>query len=196
MAIRCRCLGADRIAAGLLIFTLVACTHGAMETPRGFAIPSVNIVEGRAYDTYVPVPPKAAVILGCVTAPGMPICRVTPPNAEEDSAFRAESARLLAHGDARCRELGSAIEANRHSVRMYSKALVVESGNGRLYGVGHTYALDSAWLVRVARRIDDLNERSLEEKKRTLRHEMSHTLGATESADRGWSAEDYADACA
>jgi hypothetical protein len=78
---------------------------------------------------------------------------------------------------------------------MYRKALVLESGKGRLYGVGHTYALDSAWLVRVARRIDDLNERTLEEKKRTLRHEMSHTIGATESPGAGWSAEEYATSC-
>ena len=78
---------------------------------------------------------------------------------------------------------------------MYSKALVKESGNGRLYGVGHTYELGDAWMVRVARRIDDLNERTLEEKKRTLRHEMSHTLGAPENPNGSWTAEDYATRC-
>ena len=78
---------------------------------------------------------------------------------------------------------------------MYRKALVVDSGNGRMYGVGHTYSLEDTWAVRVARRIDDLNERSLEEKTRTLRHEMSHTLGATEVPQGGWTAEDYAVRC-
>jgi len=62
--------------------------------------------------------------------------------------------------------------------------------------VGHAYELGYIWHVRVARRIDDLNERSLEEKTRTLRHEMSHTIGATESSAPGWSAEDYASRCA
>jgi hypothetical protein len=155
----------------------------------------VNLLEGRAFDTYAPVPEKAAAMLGCNSSPGLPICAVTPPDAAEDSAFQAEGARLLAHSELRCRELGHAIAANLSSVRMYRKALVRESGNGRLYGVGHTYNLDSAWLVRVARRIDDLNERTIEEKKRTLRHEMSHTIGATESAGEGWSAEDYATRC-
>ncbi len=78
---------------------------------------------------------------------------------------------------------------------MYPKALVRESGNGRLYGVGHTYELGDAWMVRVARRIDDLNDRTMEEKKRTLRHEMSHTLGAPEMPGEGWTAEDYAIRC-
>ena len=172
---------------------VTACTHAAQT--RRLEVPAVNITEGRAFDSYVPVPEKGAGILGCATSPGSPICAVSAPDAVEDSAFHAEGQRLMAHSELRCRELGSAIESNRQSVRMYRKALVKESGNGRLYGVGHTYAIDSAWLVRVARRIDDLNERTLEEKKRTLRHEMSHTIGATESASGGWSAEEYATRC-
>jgi hypothetical protein len=64
-----------------------------------------------------------------------------------------------------------------------------------LYGVGHTYELGDAWMVRVARRIDDLNDRTLDEKKRTLRHEMSHTLGAPEYPGGVWTAEDYARNC-
>ena len=79
---------------------------------------------------------------------------------------------------------------------MYRKALIRYSGPRRLYGVGHAYEIDDTWLVRIARRLDDLNERTLEEKKRTLRHEMSHTIGATEDRTTAWSAEDYARACA
>ena len=188
-----------RVSAMVALLSLVslgACMHtSALQASSNAAIPAVNITEGRAFDSYAPVPPEAATILGCVSSPGLPICEVTPPSAEEDSAFQAEGARLRNHDEAKCRELSSAIETNRASVRMYRKALIVESGNGRLFGVGHTYAIDDAWLVRVARRIDALNERSLQEKTRTLRHEMSHTIGATESPDGGWSAEDYATRC-
>jgi hypothetical protein len=79
---------------------------------------------------------------------------------------------------------------------MYPRALVRASRGETLYGVGHAYELDDTWMVRIARRIDDLNERTIEEKTRTLRHEMSHTIGATESSAYGWSAEDYATRCA
>ncbi len=158
-------------------------------------MPAVNITAGRAFDHYEPVPHEAAAILGCTTAPGLPICRVTVPSPEEDSAFQFEGSRLRAHNEVRCRDLGLAIETNRDRVRMYPKALVRESGNGRLYGVGHTYELGDSWMVRVARRIDDLNDRTMEEKKRTLRHEMSHTIGAPETPGEGWTAEDYAVRC-
>lgn len=79
---------------------------------------------------------------------------------------------------------------------MYPRALVRRSGGETLYGVGHAYELEDEWLIRIARRIDDLNERTLDEKKRTLRHEMSHTIGATETIGFGWTAEDYASRCA
>jgi hypothetical protein len=158
-------------------------------------IPAVNITEGRAFEKWEPVSQEAAHILGCAAAPDMPICTVTLPSAEEDSAFQVEGARLREHNEQRCRDLGAAIAANRDRVRMYSKALVRESGNGRMYGVGHTYELGDEWMVRVARRIDDLNERTLDEKKRTLRHEMSHTLGAPEYPNGNWTAEDYANRC-
>lgn len=78
---------------------------------------------------------------------------------------------------------------------MYRKALVQWSGSMRLYGVGHAYEIDDVWVVRVARRLDDLNDRTLDEKKRTLRHEMSHTIGATETPGSGWTAEDFALNC-
>ena len=148
-----------------------------------------------ADDYYVTVADNAAVKLGCSATANSPICAVAPPSAEEDSAFRAEGLRLMSHPEARCRRLGEAIAAHETDVRMYRKAVVRRSGPLRLYGVGHTYEIDDVWLVRVARRIDDVNERSIEEKKRTLRHEMSHTIGATEMPGIEWSAEDYATRC-
>lgn len=186
------------MSRGLPLVMLVlssACAAGKSQIAAHAAIPAVNITEGRAFENYEPVSHEAAAILGCTAAPNLPICSVTLPSAEEDSAFQVEGARLRDHSDQRCRDLGGAISANRDRIRMYSKALVRQSGNGRLYGVGHTYELGDAWMVRVARRIDDLNERTLEEKKRTLRHEMSHTLGASETPDGSWTAEDYATQC-
>jgi len=177
-----------------LLLVAAACAPNRAVTPSYQAVTSVDITAGRAFDNYEPVPQEAAAILGCDRAPNLPICLVTIPSSEEDSAFRSEGARLREHGEAKCRELGEAILANSERVKMYPKALVVESGNGRLYGVGHTYELGDSWMIRVARRIDDLNDRSLEEKKRTLRHEMSHTIGAQESGS-AWTAEDYAVRC-
>lgn len=184
-----------RAAVLLAILGTTACSAHRPQVTGHPSIVSVNITEGRAFESYEPVPREAAAILGCHQAPQLPICSVTIPSAEEDSAFAVEGARLRVHGEARCRDLGSAIEENKDRVRMYPKALVLESGRGKLYGVGHTYELGDAWMVRVARRIDDLNERTLEEKKRTLRHEMSHTLGAPETPTGGWTAEDYAVRC-
>ena len=146
-------------------------------------------------DEYQPIPDNAAAILGCTNAPESSVCAVAPPNAEEDSAFRAEAVRLASHPEGRCRRLGEAILTNETAVRMYRKALVQSRGSVRLYGVGHAYEIDDVWLVRVARRLDDLNERTLGEKLRTLRHEMSHTIGATETRGSGWTAEDYASNC-
>ena len=147
-------------------------------------------------DAYEAVPAASAAILGCDASPASPVCRTAEPTAEEDSAFRAEGVRLTYHADARCRRLGTAIIAHENSVQMYPRALVRFSRGELLYGVGHAYQLDNSWLVRIARNIDELNERTLAEKTRTLRHEMSHTIGATESSAFGWSAEDYASRCA
>jgi hypothetical protein len=145
---------------------------------------------------YAPVSTASAAILGCAATPSSPVCNVATPTAEEDSAFRAEGVRLTFHADSRCRKLGAAIIANESGVMMYRKALVRWSRGQTMYGVGHAYELDDNWMVRIARSIDDLNERTLAEKTRTLRHEMSHTIGATESSASGWSAEDYASRCA
>jgi hypothetical protein len=151
---------------------------------------------GTAIETsYSPVSEKAAVLLGCDISPELPVCATAVPNAEEDSAFRSEGERLILHKDARCRRLGAAINSNLSQVQMYRKALIRKTGDERLYGVGHAYELGFIWQVRVARRIDDLNERTLDQKKRTLRHEMSHTIGAPETGGQGWTAEDYATHC-
>ena len=145
--------------------------------------------------SYSPVTDRAAVLLGCDVSPDSPVCATAIPNAEEDSAFRAEGERLILHRDVRCRRLGGAINSNQSQVRMYRNSLVRKAGKEQLYGVGHAYELAFVWHVRVARRIDDLNERTLDEKKRTLRHEMSHTIGATETPGSGWTAEEYATNC-
>lgn len=145
---------------------------------------------------YTPVSTASAAILGCDATPSSPVCNIAAPSADEDSAFRAEGVRLTFHADARCRKLGGAILANESGVMMYRKAVIRWSRGETMYGVGHAYELGNTWMVRIARGIDDLNERTLEEKIRTLRHEMSHTIGATESSALGWSAEDYASYCA
>ena len=163
---------------------------GPSGTEARVAIPPTDVSED-----YQPISDNAGAVLGCADSPDSPICSVAFPSAEEDSAFRAEAIRLASHSDVRCQRLGNAISVNEPSVRMYRKALVKWAGPTRLYGVGHTYEVGDEWLVRVARRLDDLNERTLGEKLRTLRHEMSHTIGATEVSGPGWSAEEYATSC-
>ena len=163
---------------------------GPATTDAGDAAPAAD-----PSGEYQPIPDDAAAILGCAASSSSPICAVAVPTAEEDSAFRAEGSKLAGHSDARCRKLGEAISANEAAVRMYRKALVRWSGPLRMYGVGHTYEIDDVWRVRVARRLDDLNERTLAEKLRTLRHEMSHTIGATETPGSDWTAEAYASNC-
>jgi len=158
--------------------------------------PVANVTTRSSIETsYSPVTDRAAVLLGCNIAPDSPVCATAIPNAEEDSAFRAEGERLILHRDMRCRRLGAAINSNQSQVRMYRNSVVRKSGKEQLYGVGHAYELGYLWHVRVARRIDDLNERTLDEKKRTLRHEMSHTIGATETPGSEWTAEEYATNC-
>ena len=164
---------------------------------RPASIPPTDAIErpSSIETSYSPVTDRAAVLLGCDVSPDSPICATAIPNAEEDSAFRAEGERLILHRDIRCRKLGAAINSNQSQVRMYRNSLVRKSGKEHLYGVGHAYELGFIWHVRVARRIDDLNERTIDEKKRTLRHEMSHTIGATETPGPGWTAEEYATNC-
>lgn len=167
----------------------------AFDMRRAGPTSTPSITSDSRIESYARVNRTDAAILGCDAAPESPVCEIGAPTAEEDSAFRAEGDRLASHADARCRKLGEAIAVYEPEVRMYRKALVRWTGVERLYGVGHAYEVNDAWNVRVARRIDDLNERTLDEKKRTLRHEMSHTIGATETPGAGWTAEDYASNC-
>lgn len=191
---------------GLFFFTGLVVLTGAcapQRVPVVFDLRRASEPEAKPSETkaatdleYAPVSTASAAILGCDATPSSPVCNIATPTAEEDSAFRAEGVRLTFHADARCRKLGAAIIANESGVMMYRKAVVRWSRGQTMYGVGHAYELDDSWMVRIARSIDDLNERTLEEKTRTLRHEMSHTIGATESSAIGWSAEDYASRCA
>jgi len=159
--------------------------------PQWSYVPATTAEAGE----YFRVSPEAGERLGCTVSPSSPVCQVAQPNAEEDSAFTAEGSRLQNHDNPSCRKLGVAIGEHRASVMMYRKALVRITNGQRYYGVGHTYEIGNAWAVRVARRIDDMNERTLGEKLRTLRHEMSHTIGASEGGGTGWTAEDYASRC-
>lgn len=187
------------IALGSLAVSVAGCAHPVLMETVTVGPRAVDVADAGSSSTdgaYQPVTDRSAEILGCASGANAAVCEVASPTAEEDSAFNAEGIRLVAHADPRCRKLGMAIFQNDSSVRMYRKALISYSGGRRLYGVGHTYKIDDNWFVRVARRLDDLNDRSLDDKKRTLRHEMSHTIGAKEDRAIGWSADDYARACA
>jgi hypothetical protein len=124
-------------------------------------------------------------------------CTVADVSSDEAAAFEAEATRLANHQDENCRRLGEAIQSHLGGVRMYDRAIVHRSGPYKFYGVGHSYQSNGEWMIRIARRLDELNERTIEAKARTLRHEVSHTLGAKESSigDK-WSARDYAERCA
>jgi hypothetical protein len=127
----------------------------------------------------------------------VPNCLLSAPSIEEAAAFAGEAARLESHDDPRCRVLGAAISGRLPSVMMFDRAIVRKSGLQRTYGVGFSYESEDEWLVRIARRFNELTERSLSEKMRTLRHEVSHSLGASEeSTGQGWTASEYAEHCA
>jgi hypothetical protein len=114
----------------------------------------------------------------------------------EAAAFKAEGLRLQSHSEPNCRELAGAIAAHLDDVRMYERAIVRFAGPYKFYGVGHSYESDGKWVIRIARRLDALNPRTLSDELRTLRHESSHTLGASEWRIGGeWSAYDYAERC-
>lgn len=174
----------------------------ADEAATGAAAPGGS-AEGEALSPapdslFTPVPLDAAMMLGCVGVnpeASSPVCETAAPSAEEFEAFNAEAGRLQGHARSECRLLGDAVRAILPRVRMYRKALIKRIGAHRYYGVGHAYEIDDVWLVRVARRLDDLNGRTLAELNRTLRHEASHTIGATEEQGPGWTAEQYAANC-
>lgn len=114
----------------------------------------------------------------------------------EATAFKAEAVRLQSHSEPNCRQLAGAIAAHLDDVRMYDRAIIRFVGSYKFYGVGHSYESDGKWVIRIARRLDDLNRRTLADELRTLRHETSHTLGASEwRIGNEWSAYDYAERC-
>ncbi len=114
----------------------------------------------------------------------------------EAAAFKAEAQRLQAHSEPNCRQLAGAIAAHLEDVMMYERAIVRFVGPYKFYGVGHSYESDGKWVIRIARRLDELNPRTLSDELRTLRHETSHTLGASEwRIGDEWSAYDYAERC-
>ena len=114
----------------------------------------------------------------------------------EAAAFKAEALRLQSHSEPKCRELAGAIEAHLDDVRMYENAIIRFVGSYKFYGVGHSYQSDGKWVIRIARRLDDLNRRTISDEVRTLRHETSHTFGASEwRFGNEWSAYDYAERC-
>jgi hypothetical protein len=153
----------------------------------------VEVVES---ETYSPIPEADADRLGCRDGSNLPICSVGLPSVEEESAFRSEAIRLAEHPNAHCRILSRAMWRNLPQVRMYPRALVSESRGVRYYGVGHSYRSADQWQIRIARRLTELNPRPLDQKVRTFRHEVAHTLGASEERLLQWSAEEYADRCA
>ncbi len=119
-------------------------------------------------------------------------------SADEYAAFQAEAGRLSFHFERHCRLLAEAMRAHLADVRMYENAIVRYYGPYKYYGVGHSYQQqqDGRWMIRIARRFDNLNRRTLADEMKTLRHEMAHTLGATEQRiGDEWSARDYAYRC-
>lgn len=169
-----------------LLLLLSACAH--VQSPISGDTPLKYELTSAPMDVGAPAPTADDVI-------ATPLLEELSPS--EDSAFRAEAVRLTSHSDARCRLLADAMHAHVDDVRMYENAIVRYLGPDKFYGVGHSFQRDGQWMIRIARRFDDLNPRALADETRTLRHEMSHTLGASEQRiGEEWSARDYAYNCA
>jgi hypothetical protein len=172
---------------------------GCAHRPPDIELPHIQWlaipVDVTADETYTRISDGDAARLGCKGSTENPICQVGLPNGEESAAFRSEAVRLESHPDLHCRNLSNAMLENLPQVMMYPRALVTEVRGVRYYGVGHSYKSEGRWQIRIARRLGDLNPRSLDQEVRTFRHEMAHTLGASEERLLGWSAEEYAERC-
>ena len=179
--------------AGTILLSACVPRPDEIELPRiqWLAIP----VEVTADETYTRISDTDAARLGCKGSAENPICQIGLPNGEENAAFRSEAVRLASHADLHCRNLSMAMWENLPQVRMYARALVTEVRGVRYYGVGHSYKSDGHWQIRIARRLGELNPRSLDQELRTFRHEMAQTLGASEERLLEWSAEEYAERC-
>ena len=189
---------ATRISVLLPLSLLTACAHvhsvATADSPTQYELTSEAIdVEGLlpGADELVGVP--------CASAGEVPSangCAAEEASPEEVAAFKAEAMRLESHIEPTCRLLGDAMRSHLDDVRMYENAIVRYVGPYKLYGVGYSYQSEGKWMIGIARRLDDLNARTPADEIRTLRHEMSHTLGARERrTGEAWSAKDYADRC-
>ncbi|HYN79893.1 MAG TPA: hypothetical protein VES88_00210 [Gemmatimonadaceae bacterium] len=184
----------------LVLPLLVACAHaGAARSVSDLSTQYEVAMTTPAVDA--PLPPEySGTVPPCVASSAAPVagsaCMEAEVSPDEAAAFHAEAMRLAGHAEETCRKLGDAIQNHLSGVRMYDRAIVRRSGPYRFYGVGHSYQSNGEWMIRLARRLDELNERTIDAKARTLRHEISHTLGAKEQR-RGeeWSAADYAERC-
>ena len=171
-----------------VVFLLTACAH--VHTPMpGVAPYKYEFATGPETDVDAPAPVSEDVIAA------LPLKDVS---ADEYAAFQAEAGRLSFHFESHCRRLADAMREHLADVRMYEKAIIRYYGPYKFYGVGHTYQQeDGRWMIRIARRFDSLNRRTLDDEVKTFRHETSHTLGATEErVGNEWSARDYAYRCA
>ncbi len=183
-----------------LLPLLGACAHaGAARSVTDLRTQYEVAVTTRDIDA--PLPPEySGTVPPCVASSPEPVsgsaCMEDEVSTDEAAAFQAEATRLASHSDENCRRLSDAIQNHLSGVRMYDRAIVHRAGPYKFYGVGHSYQSNGEWMIRIARRLDELNERTIEAKARTLRHEISHTLGATERrVGEEWSAADYAESC-
>lgn len=184
----------------LVLPLLVACAHAGAPRPVSDLSTQYEVAITTP-DVNAPLPPEySGTFPPCVASSAAPVsggaCIEDDVSPDEAAAFSAEATRLAGNAEENCRKLGDAIQNHLSGVRMYDKAIVRRSGPYRFYGVGHSYQSNGEWMIRIARRLDELNERTIDAKARTLRHEISHTLGAKERrVGEEWSAADYAERC-
>ncbi len=184
----------------LVLPLIVACAHAGPARPATDLRTQYEVAV-TVPDIEAPLPPEyAGSMPPCAGKSHGPFtgtaCMEDDVSTDEASAFQAEATRLASHAEENCRRLGDAIQNHLSGVRMYDRAIVRRSGPYKFYGVGHSYQSNGEWMIRIARRLDGLNARTLDAITRTLRHEVSHTLGAREvSAGDAWSARDYAERC-
>lgn len=184
----------------LVLPLIVACAHGG--AARSVTdLRTQYEVTMTVPDVDAPLPPEySGSVPPCVAKSDAPLtgnpCMEDDVSTDESAAFQTEATRLGNHADENCRRLGDAIQDHLSGVRMYDRAIVRRSGPYKFYGVGHSYQNNGEWTIRIARRLDDLNARTIDSITRTLRHEISHTLGARErGVGEEWSAADYAERC-
>lgn len=185
----------------LVLPLIVACAH-ARPTGSVTDLRTQYEVAVTVPDVVGPLPPEYSGSMPPCVAKSDALfagnaCMEDDVSTDEAAAFQTEASRLASHTEENCRRLADAIQNHLSGVRMYDRAIVRRSGPYKFYGVGHSYQSNGEWMIRIARRLDDLNGRTIEAITRTLRHEVSHTLGAREfGAGDGWSAPDYAERCA